>query len=245
MKQSIIFMCSLIAALTASGCFINFDDDDGIGCLRGNGPVVTEIISMPDFHGIELTTSADVFIKQGPVQRVEVEGKENLIPELSRRVSGGIWKIQFDRSCVRNVGDMRIFITLPDLSSLRSSGSGDIVSENIFLAPELTLFISGSGNIDLGAETAAIDATITGSGKMFLEGFAAAAKYRISGSGDVRAFNLESRTADVNISGSGDCELFVTEFLKVRISGSGDVFYQGNPSVDVSISGSGKVVKVN
>ncbi len=244
MKQKLWILSSLLFTLTASGCFFNINDDDGIGCLRGSGPTVSETLNLPDFNGIELTTSADVFITQGPVQQVVVEGKENLIPELSRDVSGGVWKIEFDRSCVRNVGDMRIFITIPDLASLRISGSGDVISENVILTSSLVLNISGSGDIDLALDAELIDATISGSGKIILEGLADVAKYRISGSGDVHAFNLACRNADVNISGSGDCELFVNEFLKVRISGSGDVFYKGDPSVDINISGSGKVVKI-
>ena len=63
----------------------------------------------------------------------------------------------------------------------------------------------------------------------------------IRGSGDVKAFDLEVIRANVNVGGSGDVELNVTEFLEVTINGSGDVFFEGNPQVDVTINGSGDV----
>ncbi len=244
--KRIIWMLSAIAiALSTGGCFIDLDDDDDFfGCVNGEGPTVTRTINVADFEGIELPISADVFITQGPEQEVVVEGKSNIIDELERDVRNGVWSIEFDR-CVRDVGTMRVFITMPYLSSLRISGSGDIISENAFAIDDLEIDIPGSGNVDLAVEADDIDGDISGSGRILLEGTADEVKYRISGSGDVRAFNLACRTADISISGSGDCEVFVSEFLKVRISGSGDVFFKGNPSLDVSITGSGNLIDAN
>jgi hypothetical protein len=48
----------------------------------------------------------------------------------------------------------------------------------------------------------------------------------------------------VAVSGSGNCELAVSEQLKTRISGSGKVRYKGNPAVSTTISGSGSVMRV-
>jgi phage-related protein len=69
------------------------------------------------------------------------------------------------------------------------------------------------------------------------------ADIHISGSGDVRNFGLQATKAKVKVSGSGNTEITVSNFLDVRINGSGDVYYKGNPSVNADISGSGKVVK--
>lgn len=52
------------------------------------------------------------------------------------------------------------------------------------------------------------------------------------------------KTAVVNISGSGDARLRVSEALDVTITGSGDVEYHGDPQVNSNISGSGKVRKI-
>ncbi|MCB0570733.1 MAG: DUF2807 domain-containing protein [Phaeodactylibacter sp.] len=245
MKRIFWIISALAITISAAGCFIDLDDDDDFfGCVNGEGPSVTRTISISDFDGIELAISADVFITQGPVQDVVVEGKSNIIDELERDVHNGVWRIEFDR-CVRDIGTLRVFITMPELTSLRVSGSGDIISENTFVTNDLEFNIPGSGNIDLAVEADDIDGELSGSGRLLLEGTADEVKYRISGSGDVRAFNLDCRTADISIPGSGDCEVTVSEFLKVRISGSGDVFFKGNPSLDVNITGSGNVIDAN
>ncbi len=242
--QWILF--SMAITLTASSCFIDIDDDDGFfgPCVNGSGPIITETIFLPNFDGIELRSSADIFLKQGPEFEVVVEGKENIIDELSREVDNGVWEIDFDR-CVRDVDDFNIFITMPDLRKLRVLGSGDVFGENVFIIGDLEVDIPGSGNVDLALEADDLDVDIPGSGDLSLEGTADETKYRIPGSGDVRAFGLVARTADINIIGSGDVEVFVTEFMRVRISGSGDVFFRGEPDIDVAITGSGDLIDAN
>jgi hypothetical protein len=53
--------------------------------------------------------------------------------------------------------------------------------------------------------------------------------------------SLKIGTAEIHISGSGNCTCNVTESLKASVSGSGNVSYEGDPKVDVHVSGSGKV----
>ncbi|MCB0595096.1 MAG: DUF2807 domain-containing protein [Lewinellaceae bacterium] len=246
MKQLQWMLFASVITLTASSCFVNINDEDGFfgSCIDGAGPIVTRELTVAPFEGIELPISGDVFLTQGPEQKVIVEGKDNIIDEIELDVQNGIWKIEFNR-CVRDIDLLRVFITVPDLTRIRVSGSGDVVSENTFVIQDLEIDIPGSGNVDLSLDADDLDIDIPGSGRLTLEGLADETKYRISGSGDVHAFNLECRVADISVPGSGDLEVFVTELLKVRISGSGDVFYRGDPALDISISGSGDVIDAN
>jgi hypothetical protein len=52
---------------------------------------------------------------------------------------------------------------------------------------------------------------------------------------------LKIGSAEIHISGSGNCSCYVTESLRAGVSGSGNVTYEGNPRVDAHVSGSGKV----
>lgn len=233
-----------ITTLTPA-CFIDVDDDGlSVGCINGSGAIVSQDLDLPDFDAVHLAMSGEVYITQGSEQSVRVEGKQNIIDELDLSVSNGRWTIETDR-CVRDLNDFKVFITMPDITELSISGSGDIFGENFFVVQDITLRITGSGDMDLGLEADDVDVDITGSGNMTLEGAGDFLDARISGSGDIRAFDLQVARAKFNISGSGDAEITVADELDVRISGSGDVKYKGNPSVDVSISGSGRVVDAN
>jgi hypothetical protein len=236
----------MVISILSPACFIDIDDDDNpFGCLRGNGPIVSVDLDMPEFTGINLTMPGQVFITQGSPQSVTVEAKQNIIDELELNVNNdGIWLIDTDR-CVRDIDDFKVFITIPDITELTITGSGDIVSENFLIVNDILLRITGSGDLDVGLEADDIDVDITGSGNMLIEGTGDSLDARITGSGDIRAFDLEVNRAEINISGSGDAEVNVIDELDIRISGSGDVKYKGNPSIDVTISGSGRVVDAN
>lgn len=244
-KHIFIALISATTLLLIPGCIFDLDDDQDIfGCVRGDGPVVSEEISMRDFDGIDLRISADVYIRQGAQQKVVIEGQRNIIDEIETSVNNGVWKIETDR-CIRNHDDLRIYITVPDVTLLRLSGSGNIISENTLVVNDIELTISGSGTIDAALDADDINAKISGSGDIILEGAGDALVLNISGSGDFRAFNLDLNSANVTISGSGDVDVTVSDELNVHISGSGDVRYKGTPQVDARITGSGRVVNAN
>lgn len=228
-----------------TGCFIDFDDDQDIfGCLRHEGNVITKEYRLSAFDGVELLIPADVTITQGPTQRVTVEGYENILNRLETDVRRGVWKIKTER-CIRDLGELKIWITIPDVKSLVISGSGTIYSENTLSSDEFDLTLSGSGEVDVALEVDKLQSVISGSGKLTLEGQADLSVLNISGSGDFYGFNLDTNRTDVNVSGSGNAEVWVKNFLKARISGSGDIFYRGQPEKDVAISGSGRVIDSN
>jgi hypothetical protein len=90
-----------------------------------------------------------------------------------------------------------------------------------------------------------VESEISGSGQIYVSGSTYEHSINISGSGNIRAFPLTTQRTYVKISGSGNSEVSVEDYLDVNISGSGNVFYKGNPQINTHISGSGNVVKVN
>lgn len=235
----------MVFSLTISSCFIDVNDDDGFfGCVDGDGPIVEQVLNLDDFSGIEVRLPIEVVLRQGDFQEVRVEGKQNIIDELELDIRNGVWEIE-TRDCVRDIGNMKIFITIPEIRELAIAGSGEIFGENLFVVQDVELKIAGSGDMDLAMEGDDYEAVITGSGNIKLEGLGDELDIKITGSGDVAAFNLDVVRARVEITGSGNAEVSVQDELDVKISGSGDVRYKGNPSLDVNISGSGRVVDAN
>ncbi len=240
-------LLAISCLLIASGCFIDLDDDDGFfgDCVRGRGDLVFESLFIPaDFEAVELRLPATVFITQANDFSIEVEGKPNIIDEIELEVNSGELRIDTD-DCVRDIGDMRFFITMPRVRGLEVDGSGSIISENILLVDDVQIDVFGSGTIDVALEGDDLDVNISGSGDIFLEGTAEELDVDISGSGDLRAFDLLVEEADIEISGSGEADVTVSDFLRARISGSGDIRYRGEPNLDTSISGSGSIRKVD
>ena len=233
-------------SLLLTGCFVDINDDDGLfGCIDADGPVTTIDLELEDIDGIELAMDARVELTRGPEQLITVEGKSDIFDELDLDVRDGVWTIR-TVDCVRDVDDLTFFITVPNLRMVKISGSGEVLSTNVFDGGgDIELRISGSGEMDLGLLSDDVEVDISGSGKVILEGEADELDLNITGSGDLRGFDLAVREADINISGSGDAEVRASDRLDVRITGSGDVFYKGQPTLDVSITGSGEVIDAN
>lgn len=211
------------------------------GGAKASGPMTKKQLNLDNFSGVGLTLSADVHIRQGSRQSVEIEAKESVIDNITTNVKNDYWKIGFERN-MRNYDKITIWITLPDLDRLSVSGSGDIKGKGKFEGlEELDLSISGSGNIYLEFDAAETNCSVTGSGDMQIEGKTRAQKISITGSGDVDSSELSTRDCVVRITGSGDCEVNASDNLEVYITGSGDVDYKGDPNVRSRILGSGDV----
>ena len=210
------------------------------GSLSGQGPVVERELNLGSFERISLSVSADVFVTQGDEQSVMVKGQENIIENLITEIQDKTWRIRFDRPIRRSQG-LKIYITLPQLSGAKVSGSGNIASDDSWRSPSFYASVSGSGNIQLLVETEDLISKISGSGNISLGGSTKAYEVQITGSGNVRAGELTAENCQVRISGSGDANVDVQEKLDVRITGSGDVRYTGRPRVNSKISGSGSL----
>ncbi len=199
------------------------------------------------FTEISLRIGADVHLKQGEQQSVEVKCSESTLAKLITEVSDRKLVIRFPNDSwfsKWNPGKVDIYITMPQIDALVISGSGSIFSDGKIESRILDATISGSGDIklaDLKAEK--VSATLSGSGNIHLFGKqnATELKVAISGSGNVKAIEFPADNVYVKISGSGNCWVNSTKNLEVKLAGSGNVVYRGNPSVDSSIAGSGKV----
>lgn len=67
----------------------------------------------------------------------------------------------------------------------------------------------------------------------------------LMGSCSFSGFSFRAENCQVDIIGSGNCEITAESQLDVNIEGSGNVYYKGLPAVKEYISGSGRVIDSN
>lgn len=239
-KRFIILSCYLLFVLVSVQC------QSGItGSIKGEGEIVKQEITLEAIHGVNLGFSGDVILTQGNTQKIVMEGQQNILDNIRREVKSGVWNVYFDKS-IREMKNVTVHITLPNLDEVRLSGSGSIRSTNKFTgADDMEIRVSGSGGITLDYTANSTDLALSGSGEINLSGESKELSIAVSGSGDIVAGNLKTDNCDIHISGSGDATVNVNNSLETHISGSGDVRYSGSPSVEARISGSGDVSKIN
>lgn len=212
--------------------------------LRGNGDLVTETRDEKDFDGIDASIPGKVVVLSGAEFQVKVQVEENLLPYLKTEVKSGDLHIYFSRN-VRDVDNLVVTVTLPELASVHLSGSGEIVANDAFAGHSLDLNVSGSGFLEMNnLDYNEVSLGLSGSGNVDLGGEAIKLEASISGSGHLDALSFPVKVADIQLSGSGSAKVDVAEKLTAHISGSGEVLYEGNPVVDADISGSGRVKRI-
>jgi hypothetical protein len=244
--QRLLTIILLFTALTFSSCVrLDLDLDWGKNCIKGEGPIVEQELSLPEFSKIDLETSFDVVISQGPEQKVLVVGNQNIIDHLNTNVTGKQWKIGFDQGCFSNF-DLIVYITVPAIDLVKLSGSGKVELEDFNQQNELTVSISGSGDFTMNDFESAenLFATISGSGCFYAKNEVTCfnnVNVRCSGSGDFKGYSIETKECTASTSGSGNCYIYAIESLNATTSGSGNIYYKGNPLVDSHSSGSGRV----
>jgi hypothetical protein len=211
--------------------------------LTSGQTVNKETRDVKGFTKVNFGIPGNLEIKIGQEFSVVLEGEKNDLQEVITELSGqkllikqDNWRFNFNRK-------VNVYITMPELTALGVSGSGNAKILNAVKARELGLDVSGSGKI-LASEISAenLDCEISGSGNITLgTGNASNADVSISGSGSFSGDATVVKAMDISVSGSGNCTCNVTGSLKASISGSGNVSYKGDPTVDTRVSGSGHV----
>lgn len=212
-------------------------------CEKDKSPVITQTFELEAFKGIELSIAGNVRVIEGTNQKVEITGREETVHEIIKTVNSGVWDINLPDNYHKSYDELDIVITSNEIEKLIISGSGDIIGEHTL--PLSSVIISGSGNIAVKTETSILNCKISGSGNITISGKTDSLKHLVSGSGNLKGFALETTDTEINITGSGNSEVFVTTNLEVKISGSGNVYFKGNPSITINITGSGKIINAN
>lgn len=200
-----------------------------------------ETRNLSGFNEISYSISGDLVITQGSEFKVVVEGSEDDVKEIVTKIEGNNLIIK-KGSRFKNLGDTKVYVTLPELTALSLAGSGDTKTHGTFKTEEFELSLAGSGDAKFSdLQVSEIEVSIAGSGDVILNGEAKSEmEVSIAGSGDIDAKNFKAREVEVSIAGSGSATVYATEKLETDIVGSGDVFYKGNPKVDAQAIGSGR-----
>lgn len=214
-----------------------------------------KVIELPEFKGIYVNSNYTVYLKQTNKQEVTVEALTEIFAVTEIKVENGILMVNVERkpdnsnkSIWAKIDDiklnpaMKLYVSVKNINELQVNGGGKIVSENSLATDFVTLGVSGNGSMDVDLKGNTIKAEVSGSGTMTLRGYATLLEGVVSGSGSINGFNCALEKAKVKVSGSGSCQLNVTDNLDALVLGSGNVKHKGNTkSASKKIYGTGAV----
>lgn len=239
--RNLLLVVLSIAVLSVSCRFITGER------IRGNGNMQTENRTESGFKGVESYGSFDLYVSTGNAHSIKIEAEENILPYIETYVDGDILKVDTkDGYSLNPRRSIKVYVSAPEFRRIKSHGSGDIKGENRIIGSEkLDLGVTGSADIKMEVDAPEVTVDVTGSGNVQLAGKTRIFKSTISGSGDVHAYDLLSEETSVRVAGSGNADVHASVSLNVSVAGSGDVRYRGNAKVSSSVAGSGDVRKVD
>lgn len=214
-----------------------------------------KVLDLPEFKGIYVNSNYTVYLKQTNKQEVTVEALTEIFAVSEIKVENGILMINVDRkpdnpnkSLWQKIDDiklnptMKLYVSVKNLNDLQVNGNGKIISENSIAADYITLGVSGGGSMDVDLKGNTIKAELSGSGVMTVKGYATSIDAIVSGSGTLNGYNCALETAKAKVSGSGLCQLNVSNTIDALVLGNGQVKHKGNTkSAQKKIYGSGSV----
>jgi Putative auto-transporter adhesin, head GIN domain len=235
---------SVATVILAAGCIVIDLDGCSKKKVKGSGNLISEERQVSEFNQIVLKGMGKITLASGEQQNLNIKTDDNIVSLIETTVRNGELKISHNAWNIRPT-TLEFLITVKDLKGVAVSGSGNISGKDRFFSEDFFINVSGSGNISLDLETQQLDSDVSGSGLIRLAGKSNSHDASITGSGKIRAFDMETRNASISITGSGDCNLNVSEKLQAKVTGSGDLRYKGRPQLSTKVTGSGSVENEN
>ena len=192
-----------------------------IGGIRGNGRLITEQRKVDPFVNIEAGGAFRVDWQSGsPSASITVD--ENLMRYVEMEVRDKILHVRTTRS-IRPRHSIKLQLTSNALESASFSGASRLTAHQLS-GSKFYLETRGASNATLDG---AVDELIA----------------NLTGASDLRAESLQTKTAQVSVTGAGDARIAVSDNLKVSITGAGKVEYVGDPHIQREITGAGSIRK--
>jgi len=178
----------------------------GKGVVEGNYEITTEQFDIADYSEIEINLPAEVIYQQysDSLPYLQISTDQNLFSHLNIRVENHKLIVEARPDSIISPTKLLIYTTSTSLKKINLSGSGNIRLAGEVNSLDLTMALTGSGEIrtdSLLCDKLRID--LNGAGKIALNGAASYSNFSINGAGVIDTTEYFSERIDTKINGSG------------------------------------------
>ena len=216
--------------------------------VRGNGNITKREHSVSSFKNVEVSGAIDLYVSQGDTKPVRIETDDNLQQYIEIDQEGDKLHIRFkDGINPRPTAKIKAYISSPLYNTIDVSGASNIKGETKIVNTEnMSLQVSGAGNIDMDINAPAVSAEVSGAGEVNLKGQTKNFDLDLTGAAKARCYEMLSENTKIDISGAGDADVYASVKLDAHVSGAGSVSYKGGATnVAQQVSGAGSVKKAD
>lgn len=216
---------------------------------ESSGEAVQKIPEGSVFTGIKFKSIGEVFLAQGDVSELRVEGVQELLADIQSEVEGDTLLIKYkpnvkDWMKFKHFGEgskLRYYITMQNIEKIDLGGAGTLEADGL-AGEKLDILHSGFGEMTLkGLQYQSVDVNLSGLGEITIEGEVKSQDVSLGGAGSYNAEGLKSQEAAVTLTGAGSATVWVESALDAKVTGAGSIRYKGDPQVEQSKTGLGSI----
>jgi hypothetical protein len=227
----------LCASLLFSACGERIHEE-------GNGNISQETRNVGAFFELEIEGEYEIVLQEGASPLVAVETDENLHQYVETVIDGRTLRIR-NVERIKPSAQTRLIITYQRLEAIRLGGATNLSNSGTLRAETLQLRVDGAGLVDLHLAAEELGVRLAGAGSVGLRGNVDQQEIHLSGAGNLDASELESKACNIEISGVGNAQVFVTDNLEAEVSGVGSVRFKGDPrNLRREVTGVGRIERV-
>jgi hypothetical protein len=194
--------------------------------LKGEGENKVETRTVQAFSQVHLSGLREAEIIPSNDYKVEISGYENLLERFETKSENGHLHFRFTENPRVKNDNIKLKIFTPSVQSIYQSGNTKVKVAQGFTLDVLQLLLSGNSAVEIAGGTA----------QTF--------RVEASGNANVKARPLQSKSANIRVSGNVRAEVSPVEYLLVEGSGNARVYYWGTPpTMDVRTTGTARVLR--
>lgn len=231
----------LLFGLSLNSCFfdINFGYENGNGNLKTEERYVNQ-----KFDEIIGSGGLEIYLTEGPENKIIIEADENLVEIIETSISKGILTVQTKKNIARSKAK-RVLITFKNLSAIKASSGATIKGKSIIRNKILTLESSSGANIDIEVFAKELFTKTNSGASINIYGKATMLYAQTSSGSELNAKDLNTINSDIKAHSGAKIMVNTQNKLKATSSSGGNIKYYGNPnSVIKNERSSGSIKKM-
>jgi len=223
------------------------DNENALECFKKTGEMTEEEFFLDPFTEIVVMDEADVYLDNGPHQKIYIKAGENLISDINFNVTDSVLTITNKNRCnwVRTPGNPGIYITNNLLDKIEIYDYSNFYTVDTLSLKKLEIYSDGTGNFDitLNLDTLYIESIYISNFK--IAGYINSLNILFTNDSRFDGKQLLSNFNEIKHHGSNLIELYPLKSLTGELNSTGSIHYYFDPEfIDVRIEGSGKLIGI-
>ncbi len=194
------------------------------------------------FSKIEISGAANVVYTQSDTLAIKVTADDKEMDNIYTTYEGDILVIKAKGSFTH---PYKVYVNGNGLTKITSSGASKFSTTNTLVADSLAIDVTGASSVNATLRTKASDVMLSGASGVTLDGESSRLYGTVSGASSLKAYKLNTTTANVTASGASTAKIFATDKINANATGSSTIKFKGDPKdVSAEASSSSSIAKV-